>query len=291
MQVFKQGNKLGQLMWLPVIMAAVLAAVWFAAKGNTTAVHADEPLIVYVSSSSAAVLPNGLAVADEDILALDANTGTWSLFFDGSEFGLKSQDINALEILDDGSLLLSFDQTNSVVPGLGTIKDSDIVKFTPDTPGNYSSGAFTLYMDGSDIGLTTLGEDIDALAIADNGDLLISTFGTAKVKDANGQVLKAADKDLLRLHLTQIGDVTAGVWSLYFDGSDVALTQTSEDIDGAWYDTANGDLLLSTLGRVVVNGLRGTKADIFTPARHLYPVQTRPVHLARMYSGQGQLRI
>jgi len=45
---------------------------------------------------------------DEDIVAYDVNTGTWSMHFDGSDVGLGgSQDGNAFHIDTDGSILLA----------------------------------------------------------------------------------------------------------------------------------------------------------------------------------------
>ena len=45
------------------------------------------------------------------------------------------------------------------------LDDSDLVLFTPSSLGASTSGAFSLYFDGSDIGLDTTGEDVDAAEI------------------------------------------------------------------------------------------------------------------------------
>ena len=41
---------------------------------------------------------DGVSFRDEDIVAYDVNTGTWSLYFDGSDVGLvgKSLDIKPM---------------------------------------------------------------------------------------------------------------------------------------------------------------------------------------------------
>ncbi|MDX1523470.1 MAG: hypothetical protein R3264_17725, partial [Anaerolineae bacterium] len=56
-------------------------------------------------------------------------------------------------------------------------------------------------------------------------------------------------------------DTTAGSWELYFDGSDVGLSSSGEDIDGLAIDAA-GDLYLSTVGTVAVSGLAAEDEDV-----------------------------
>ena len=61
--------------------------------------------------------------------------------------------------------------------GLGTVDDSDILRFTPSALGDNTAGSFALHFDGSDVGLTTNGEDIGAVEETADGNLLISTTG------------------------------------------------------------------------------------------------------------------
>ena len=49
---------------------------------------------------------------------------------------------------------------------------------------------------------------------------------------------------------------------LYFDGSDVELTDSTENIGGVWVD-GNGDIYLATNGAFAVTGASGDGADIF----------------------------
>ena len=58
---------------------------------------------------------------------------------------------------------------------LGAVDDSDILEFTPTKLGNTVEGSFSLYFNGSDVSLTTSDEDIDAIHLLDDGDLIIST--------------------------------------------------------------------------------------------------------------------
>ena len=216
--------------------------------------------VVYVSSTSGGTV-GGVSFQDEDILAYDTATDSWSMFFDGSDVGLNassSLDVDAFELLADGSLLLSFVGPASV-GNLGTVDDSDIVRFVPTSLGGNTAGSFEWYFDGSDVGLTTNGEDVDAITLLADGRIIISTTGGFSVPGASG-----ADEDLVVFTPTALGAETSGTWALYFDGSDVALNNaSSEDVNGVWVDGGNGEVYLTTLGAFSVAGASGSGADIF----------------------------
>jgi hypothetical protein len=219
---------------------------------TVTASQANPPLnTVYLSTKGSAAL-GGVTYKDEDIFAYDVATGVWTMYFDGSDVGVGPADIDAFAILDDGSILMSF-LADVAVPGIvGTVHDTDIVQFVPTTLGNTTAGVFNLYIEGSTVGLDSSGEDIDAIAIAPDGRLVISTAGKFTV---NGGALTGKDEDLIAL--------TNGTWTMYFDGSDVGLsTATSEDINGAWID-ATGHIYLTTLGTFSATGASGDGDDIF----------------------------
>ena len=184
-------------------------------------------------------------------------TGAWSLFIDGSDIGLANTDVDAFELQADGSLLMSFD-TDFTLSGFGAVDDSDILRFTPTSTGDTTAGTWSWYFDGSDVGLTTSSEDVDALTVLPDGRLLISTVDTVSVTGASG-----ADEDLLAFTPTALGSTTSGTWAMYFDGSDVGLSSTSnEDVNGVWVDAA-GKIYLTTLGNFSVTGVSGDGSDIF----------------------------
>lgn len=198
----------------------------------------------------------GVAYRDEDILSYDNSTGEWALYFDGSDVGITT-DVDAFAQLNDGSLLLSF-EIDTPVGGLGIVDDSDIVRFTPEFLGATTNGAFSWYLDGSDVELTTDSEDIDAFAVV-SGTLQISTLGDPSVSGLTG----LRDEDLLTFTPTALGEITTGSWSLYFDGSDVGMGDTDdEDIQGTYIDSATGAIYLSAKGLFSVPGLEGNGADI-----------------------------
>src|SRR5262249_39101555 len=87
----------------------------------------------YLSFDGNVTVPGVGAVADEDIVRYDSSTGTWSMYFDGSDVGLAGTDVDAFHVRANGSILMSFDSNTFSVPGLTggpngtTVEDRDIV--------------------------------------------------------------------------------------------------------------------------------------------------------------------
>ena len=135
-------------------------------------------------------------VTDGDIVKFTATSlgdntaGSFSMFLQGSQVGL-TDGIDALSLLDDGSLLISAD-AKTTLPGIGQVRDEDVLRFTPTIAGDYSAGTWALHLDAGEVGLASGSENIDALAVNANGDLLISTQGNFTVPGISGQ-----DDDIL----------------------------------------------------------------------------------------------
>jgi hypothetical protein len=238
----------------PTFTATFSPTPTFSATPSSTAVPGPW---LYLGSSTSGTA-GGIAFADEDILIRKQATGAWSLFFDGSDVGLANTDVDAFELQADGTLLVSFDSAFTL-SGFGAVDDSDILRFTPTSTGSNTAGAWTWYFDGSDVGLTTNDEDIDAFTVTADGRILISTLGDVSVTGA----VSGMDEDLLVFTPTTLGTTTSGTWAQHFDGSDVGLSNTSnEDVNGVWVDTA-GKLYLTTLGNFSVSGASGDGSDIF----------------------------
>ncbi len=191
---------------------------------------------------------------NEDIVAFDGTD--FSLYFDGSDVGLSAFTIDAFAIIGDTEILMSFTRAGSVPDISDTVDDSDIVKFTATSLGEISQGSFTLYFDGSDVGLASGGEDVDSLELLSDGTLLLSTTGSFRTNGLSGR-----DEDILAFTPGSLGDTTAGSWTLYFDGSDVGLSGRSEDVDGL--AVSGGDIYLSTTGNFSTNGFSGADEDVF----------------------------
>ncbi len=180
-----------------------------------------------------------------------------SLLFDGSDV-LAFGKIDGLDVIAVDEILLSF-KTKTYVSGLGVVDDSDIVLFKATSLGEDTAGSFEMYFDGSDVGLTSSGEDVDGFALAEDGSLVLSTRKGASV-DGVGAV---RDEDLLMFTPTSLGEDTAGSFELYFDGSDVGLGGF-----GFWRDVdavalhGDGSLLLSTAGPVSLDDAFAYRNDV-----------------------------
>jgi sugar lactone lactonase YvrE len=210
------------------------------------------------SLASTATL-GGVSVANEDLATFDG-TSAFGLAFDGSDVGLGPLRVDAAAWLNATTLLLSFTADGVTLPGIAeTVDDSDIVVFDATSLGSTTAGTFSMYFDASDVGLdpATAAHDVDALELLPDGRLLISTVGTLKVGG-----ITASDEDLLAFTPTSLGTTTSGTFSMYFDGSDVGLGDTGEDLDGVAVD-AQGRLLLSTSAAFAVPGLSGAAEDVF----------------------------
>ena len=128
----------------------------------------------------------------------------------------------------------------------------------------YNGASFSLAFDGSDVGLSS--RRLDGLAFLDSDTLLLSF-------DADGQVLPGIsgpvdESDIVRFDAASLGATTAGVFQLYFDGSDVGLTTSSHDVDAVEL-LADGRILLSTTGKATVGGVTVADEDLlaFTPTQ------------------------
>jgi len=210
------------------------------------------PVQLYFSTLGDSSVPGVVAPYDDaDIYAW--NGTSFSRVFDGSTAGLAGgADIDALQVVDADTFYMSFAANGgTTVPGLGSVQDEDVVL--------YDAGTWILHFDGSDVGLDpgNNNEDVDAFDILGDGSVVVSTTGGNLVP---GIATTNDDSDLVRC-VGSFGPTTTCTWSVYFDGSDVALSAGTEDVDGvAVSDTT---IYLSSLGAFSVTGLSGAGEDVF----------------------------
>jgi hypothetical protein len=179
----------------------------------------------------------GLAYQRGDILTYYRNRHVWELLFDASDVRLTANTAD-FEVLPDGDLLMTF-LGSTKLPGLGLVKPQDVVRFDSTSLEDTTAGQFQMFLDGSDVDLTTGNEAIDALALTREGDVVVSTIGYATVQ---GRQVEAYDEDLLIFHAASLGPDTVGTWQKLFDGSDAGALKT--DLTALWidpYDTTYGD--------------------------------------------------
>ena len=207
-----------------------------------------------------------VSFADADILKLTVSANgqyQYELYFDGSDVGLttSNEDIDAFALLPDGSIIVSTVGSFSVPVTGGTLSGNgeDLLRFVPATLGATTSGTWSMYFDGSDVGLSGSAENIDAVSVLADGRVLVSTTGAVSVSGVSGQ-----DEDLLAFTPTALGSRTSGSWSMYFDGSDVGLsTNNGEDVNAIYVREGSGNptLFLSTTGNFAVTGASGANED------------------------------
>ena len=221
-------------------------------------------LFFSVSSSPTTTLPGAGTVGGADIVRYDGSE--FSLFFDGSDVGLDAADIRSFAFKSENELLMSF--ANPVdIEGVGTVQPWQVVLFTATSLGEDTAGTFSLFFDARNEGLVsgdgnTRSAYIDALEYLDDGSLLISTEGEAVATNGSaGQPVEAQDRDVLRFTFPAPNTGLPGEWSLHFEGADVWLESSTEDIDGLAV-TADGNHFFSTLGGFFVNGPSGSSHDV-----------------------------
>lgn len=161
---------------------------------------------MFFSTSEDGIL-GGLQFRDGDVVRYDPRTGRASLFFSESTFMLN-EDIDALDVLDNGNILLSTKEIAEI--GGISIHPCDVAEYDPRTDKAF------LRIKGSDI----FGKDVNLDAIQQVGDnqFLLSTGSQTTV----GDVL-VENEDLVQVDLdTKKAD-------LFFDGSQHFLAD--ENID------------------------------------------------------------
>lgn len=220
-------------------------------------------------------------VAEEQF---DAQDPVFQLVFDGSDVGLGDDvNVDAFAFLDDGSLLLSFDDTVDLGGGL-TVHGEDVVRFSPTSLGANTAGSFSMFLDGSDLSLSGTDGNVDALAVHDDASLLISTAGDTEISapfdpsdpDGPRRTLTVQDADVVRLERGPNGEFTGSNFSLFALEGTLGLRDPNANIDGLAFE--NDGIFLSTTGEVDLLGLSVDPADV---------VQYRPDEGGEGGGGEG----
>jgi hypothetical protein len=219
--------------------------------------------VSYVSEKSSESVPGiAFTVSDEGIVVHDPVTSSWLMFIVASDVGIATSDLDAFHVGGNDTVLMSFSSERMTIPGLNDdpdgelVDDSDVISFTPTSIGEATAGTFSFYFDGSDVDLTSSAEDVHGLFEFADGSLGISTTGSVTV----GGLASGGDEDVYRFTGT-FGAGTSGTWELWFDGSDVGLTTSPEDLDGISLDNET-DMMFSTTGSHDAAGGAGDDEDI-----------------------------
>lgn len=218
----------------------------------------------------------------------------WYPIFDASDVGI-TQDVTAAEFLPNGTLLLALGGTQTVA-GLGKVTAWDIIRYVPNT--DYTSGVFQWYLDGSDVGLTTAGEKIDAIALSstdpDDFELVVSLSGSGSVPQTGGGAVTVRDEDEIRLENAVYGAASAGTWAMHLDGSSVPGL-AAEDVRGATLIRTpsglggRGAALLLMENAFVIDGVSGDNRDVLLAWQGFTPTALDVLGLAADNLGDKKL--
>lgn len=225
---------------------------------------------LYISLNKGGTV-GGVTFTAGDILRYSADTGRFEMFVDMSDLGLNGNltalDFNDLCWRDDYRAIFLGFATRYNLPGAGLVWPQDLVYADLSATGNATTGSVHIATDGSDIGLTTSGERIDAVATSDSWctqRFLISTTGQASVPSELG-FLRQQNEDLIRLSLDgRFGPDTVGQWQPHIDGSTYGFGAANVTAAAAGWDAyRDGDSLWLVFDRqVTLGGITFAPGDI-----------------------------
>jgi hypothetical protein len=164
----------------------------------------------------------------------DFTSGTFAMYFDGSQAGLPSTaagNLDAIEVLDNGNLLITTAGEVVVTSEGGStlsVRREDILEFVPTSVGVQTAGTWRMYLDGSDVGLSVSTESIDGVAIGQEGQLFLSTAGSFSVDAVSGD-----NEDVFEFIPQQLGGTSAGsfVSPLLFNGNQFGTNMAFANVD------------------------------------------------------------
>jgi outer membrane protein assembly factor BamB len=170
---------------------------------------------------------------DGDLIDYDPVMGTATTLLNEDElFGPGREDIDAVHVIDSDHFILST-ETDARIGAL-SFEDGDLVEY------ELSTGTATLFFDeGTFEGPPGRNENIDAVHVLDNGDIILSTDGRATLDFQDFD-----DGDLIHY------DPGTGTATLFFD-EDWFSGPGNEDIDAA-HVLHNGEIVLSTDGNATL---------------------------------------
>ena len=196
---------------------------------DVDAFHVTDTGSVLMSLSQSTNVAGVGTVQDEDIIEFtptstgDTTSGTFALVFDGSNFELNAngEDVDSITLDDNGDLIISLTANFSVdAIGGGTLSggDEDLIRF------DATAQAFEMFFDGSDVAMTSGGEDVTGAFIdTTSGEVYLTTLGAYNIAGLAG------DADDVFLFAGTTGAATSGTFSAFFDGDTTGIPVESLD--------------------------------------------------------------
>jgi hypothetical protein len=243
---------------------------WGAAASTELVVsEAPDAPDLFFSTTGTTPIP-GLGAPFDDSNIYGHSGTSFSLEWDAVAAGVPADaNVDSYERVDATHFYLSF-AANTVVPGLGTVQDEDVVYFNGDTD------TWSVFFDGTAHSMARGTRDLDAIGVV-GGTLYFSTVGNsgppgitgprdnadiyswngtsyARVWDATASGVDITENvdgltvvDATHLYLSFTNGLTlagvggaqdedvlyfnAGTWSVYFDGTAQGLTAGPADLD------------------------------------------------------------
>ena len=193
----------------------------------------------FVLSTFSSETLGGLGFEDGDLVDYDISGDTSTLFFDEDLFS-ANENIDAIHVLASGNLVLST-RESATLGGL-TFEDGDLVEY------NTSTNIASLFLSESVFRMERYqNEDIDAVFIKSNGNIVLSTDNSATIGG-----LDFGEGDLIEYN------PTTETASLLL--SNTVFSQNT-NID-AVHILDNGDFLLSSQSSTTLAGLTFSGGDI-----------------------------
>lgn len=219
---------------------------WVHSKANMAILTAILLSIVYTSPVGAATVIlsteltsetlGGLTFRDGDLAEYNPSTDTATLYFNEDLF-TSDAEIDALHVLANGNIILS--TVDAATLGGLSFEDGDLIEYNPTTD------TATLFFSES---LFTGDENIDAVHILDNGNIILS------IHENKGRLggMNFGYGDLIEYN------PTTDTATMFLDGS---LLSSNADIDAA-YILDNGNIILSTVDAATLGGLSFADGDL-----------------------------
>ncbi len=224
-----------------VLTSAPALVTIAAASGDTITGGANNEVLVgddvslTLSTTGNATL-GGLKFGDDDLVDYDSDIDTATRLFDGgTTFSNTNQDIDAVQVLANGHVILST-RGDATLGGL-TFGDDDLVDYDPGTD------TATLFFDGGALFSNTF-EDVNAVHVLANGHIILSTRS-----DATLGGLTFGDDDLVDY------DPATDTATILLDGGTL-FSNTTEDVDAVY--VTGSDVLTSGLGEDWLDGGAGS---------------------------------
>jgi hypothetical protein len=129
------------------------------------------------------------------------------------------------------------------------LEDEDILAY------NTGNDTWSMVFDGSDVGISS--QDVRGFLFLNDGSILMAFRDNFSLPGAGS----VTEGDIVQFVPTSLGTNTTGSFSMLFDGSDVGLSGSSEEVDAIGV-SPDGRLVISTNGSFSVNGASGKDEDL-----------------------------